>query len=114
MVVEIWDHVLRVLDNGVHAACLLGVDFKKAFNCMDHAHCLRQLRSLGASESSLKGRSMQITIDGIQGGSRPIVRGRGISLPLFLLKGRTLSSLHSMQSDYPPALYHFLLAYDMY
>ena len=49
---------------------------------MDHDHCLHQLQSLGASESSvlivasfLRGRSMQISIDRVQGGSRPIVRG---------------------------------------
>ena len=32
MVVEIWDQILRTLDNGDHTACLLGVEFEKAFN----------------------------------------------------------------------------------
>ena len=53
MMVELWDRVLRVLDEVDQAACLLGIDFEKAFNRMDHDHCLRQLKLLGASDSSL-------------------------------------------------------------
>ena len=31
MIVEIWDRILQSLDNGDNAACLLGLDFEKAF-----------------------------------------------------------------------------------
>lgn len=46
MVVDIWDKVLEAMDKGDKVACLLGVDFKKAFNRMDHSHCLQQLRGV--------------------------------------------------------------------
>ena len=82
MVVEIWDRILRVLDGGDKAACLLGIDYEKAFNRMDHGHCLRQLQKLGASEGSLRmvtsfleNRRMAITIDDEYCGFRDITRG---------------------------------------
>ena len=36
MMFELWDRILRVLDEGDQAACLLGIDFEKVFNRMDH------------------------------------------------------------------------------
>ena len=82
MIVEIWGRVLRVMDDGDHAACLLGLDFEKAFNRMDHGHCLRQLKRLGASKESislaasfLENRVMSLTIQGVHCGERKIVRG---------------------------------------
>ena len=81
MIVEIWDRILSVMDEGDAAACLLGLDFEKTFNRMDHGQCLKQLRILGASESSIMlvksfhhGREMSVTIDGIYCGTRKIVR----------------------------------------
>ena len=72
MMVEIWDKILRVMDEGDQAACLLGIDFEKAFNRMDHGHCLRQLKTLGSSDSSLalvssflSNRSMTIILNGV-------------------------------------------------
>lgn len=44
MIIEIWDRILDVMDNGDKAVCLLSVDFEKAHNRMDHGHCLRQLK----------------------------------------------------------------------
>ena len=59
------------LDDGSSIAVLLGVDYEKAFNRMEHATCLRQLRELGASEGSillvrafLEDRKMTITVAG--------------------------------------------------
>ena len=82
MMVELWDRILRVMDDGDQAACLLGIDFEKAFNRMDHGHCLRQLRALGASDESLalvasflSGRIMTININGVNCGERYILRG---------------------------------------
>ena len=82
MIVEIWDRVLRALDNGDAAACLLGVDFEKAFNRMDHGHCIWKLKRLGASEESLRlvkfflsDRKMSLTLQGKHCGTRDIIRG---------------------------------------
>ena len=82
MIMEIWDRVLRVMDDGDTAVCLLGLDFEKAFNRMDHGHCIRQLEKLGASKESillvrafLEERIMSFTIDGKPCGTRPIIRG---------------------------------------
>ena len=82
MIVEIWDKILEAMDNGDNAACLLGLDFEKAFNRMDHSHCISQLKALGASEESillvrsfLDGRKMSVTVDGVHCGTKKIVRG---------------------------------------
>lgn len=53
MMVELWDKILHVITGGDQAAYLLGIYFEKAFNRMDHGHCLRQLKLMGASDSSL-------------------------------------------------------------
>ena len=83
MLVDIWEKVLVALEGGKIAAVLLGVDYKKAFNRMDHAVCIKQLQKLGASPGSismvrafLERRQMTITIDGIQAKPVNIVRGR--------------------------------------
>ena len=82
MIIELWDRILEVMDDGDTAACLLGLDFEKAFNRMDHGHCIRQLRRLGASAESirlvrsfLEERQMAVTIDGVFCGTRQILRG---------------------------------------
>ena len=71
MMVDLWEKVLTVLEGGQKAAILLGVDYEKAFNRMDHGVCLTQLERLGASEGSLslvraflEERQMTIKIDG--------------------------------------------------
>ena len=70
MMVDLWEKVLTVLEGGQKAAILLGVDYEKAFNRMDHSVCLSQLEKLGASEGSLslvraflEGRQMTIKND---------------------------------------------------
>ena len=52
LLVDAWHKILGGLDRGEHAV-LLGIDYEKAFNRLDHAECLKQLRELGASESSI-------------------------------------------------------------
>lgn len=61
---------------------LLGVDYEKAFNRMDHAICLKQLRRLGTSEGSvslvrafLEGRRKTIKIYEHRPEPHPITRG---------------------------------------
>ena len=82
MLIDLWEEVLEGLEGGKSAAVLLGVDYKKAFNRMEHAACLTKLEELGASEGSLtlvkaflEGRTMQITIDGHTLPLVPIQRG---------------------------------------
>ena len=71
MLIDMWKCVLSALEGGTDAAVLLGVDYEKAFNRMDHGVCLRKLKELGASGGSLalvkaflEDRCMTITIDG--------------------------------------------------
>ena len=49
MLIDIWDRVLESMEGGTNAAVLLGVDYEKAFNRMDHAVCISKLQMLGAS-----------------------------------------------------------------
>ena len=53
MLVIKWEEILEAMEGGKNAAVLLGVDYEKAFNRMDHSVCLRQLDELGASAGSL-------------------------------------------------------------
>lgn len=53
LLISIWDNIMECLETGTSAAVLLGVDFEKAFNKMDHAVCLEQLARLGASAGSI-------------------------------------------------------------
>ena len=70
------------MEGGTNAAVLLGVDFEKAFNRMDHAVCLRQLKKLGASNGSLnlvksflENREMTMRMEGHCPTPVPILRG---------------------------------------
>ena len=69
MLINIWDRVLSALDRGEEAAAVLGINFEKAFNRMDHGHCIRKIMELGGSAGSarmvaafLKDRGMKIKI----------------------------------------------------
>ena len=52
LLVDLYDEVLGSLEKG-NPAVVLGVDFEKAFNRLNHKECLKRLRELGASEPSL-------------------------------------------------------------
>ena len=74
--------VLTAMEGGKNAAVLLGVDYEKAFNRMEHSVCVDRLRRLGASEGSiflvsafLSGRRMTISINGYNAAPVPINRG---------------------------------------
>ena len=51
--VETWDKIMSALDDGDTVANLISVDFEKAFNRMDHLHCLTALSDLGASDNCI-------------------------------------------------------------
>lgn len=82
MLVDLWEKILCALEGGANAAVLLGIDYEKAFNRMEHAVCLKQLQRLGASPGSLslvraflEDRTMTIVIDGAKAKPAPIRRG---------------------------------------
>ena len=69
MLIKLSEQILDALEGGKDAAILLGVNYKKAFNRMDHGVCLRKLKELGSLECSLvlvkaflEDRCMTITI----------------------------------------------------
>ena len=82
MLLDMWEEVLGSMEGGKTAAVLLGVDYEKAFNRMEHAECLDQLRGLEASVGSislvrafLEDRAMTITINGHKASPVKIERG---------------------------------------
>ena len=82
LLVDLWENILGALEGGTHAAVLLGVDYEKAFNRMEHSTCLEKLSLLGASQGSLalvraflEERRMTISIDGHTPDPVPIRRG---------------------------------------
>ena len=52
LLVDLLDRVLAPMEDG-HLSVICSIDFEKAFNRLDHAECLLQLRRLGASEPSI-------------------------------------------------------------
>ena len=81
LLIDLFDKVLGGLDEGNHAI-VLGIDFEKAFNRLDHGQCLEQLRALGASETSvslirsfLSGRVMRTRIGTTLSDPKPLKGG---------------------------------------
>ena len=82
MLIDLWEEIMIALEGGENAALLLGVDYEKAFNRMEHSVCLTQLQRLGASDGSislvrafLEGRQMTVSIKGVKATPIPINRG---------------------------------------
>ena len=48
MMIDMWEAILEGMEGGKTAAVILGVDYEKAYNRMEHAKCIEQLRKLGA------------------------------------------------------------------
>ena len=81
LLIDIHHEILGALDKG-NPAVVLGIDYEKAFNRLDHGECLRQLRRLGASETSiglvrafLTGRRMRVKIGASYSSLRPLLGG---------------------------------------
>ena len=82
LLVDLYESVLSPLEEG-NPSIVLGIDYEKAFNRLDHQECIRQLRRLGATDitlalvrSFLTDRSMRVRVAGelsaarkLQGGS---------------------------------------------
>ena len=82
MLVDISEKVMEALEGGKCAAVLLGVDYEKVFNRMEHAVCLEQLERLNASPQSivivkafLENRTMTISLGGHS--AKPVHISRG-------------------------------------
>ena len=52
LLVDLFDAVLEPMEAGA-SSVVLGIDYEKAFNGLDHRECLRQLRRLGATQTML-------------------------------------------------------------
>ena len=70
LLVDLFERVLEPLEEGC-PSLVLGIDFEKAFNRLDHGKCLDQLANLGASRPSLAlvrsfltGRAMRVRVGG--------------------------------------------------
>ena len=68
LLVDLFEGVLHPMESG-DSSLILGLDYEKAFNRLDHAECLAQLRNLGAPPASialvgsfLTGRTMQVRL----------------------------------------------------
>ena len=81
MLVDLYDSILRPLEEG-NPSVVLGIDFEKAFNRLNHKECLVQLRNLGASpttlalvRSFLTGRSMRVKVGEVLSAPRKLQGG---------------------------------------
>ena len=81
LLTDLYEKILAPLDSS-NPAVVMGIDFEKAFNRLDHRACLRELRRLGASPASLAivrsfltGRKMRVKIGGILSECRTLCGG---------------------------------------
>ena len=81
LLVDMFENILAPLDDG-HPVVILGIDYQKAFNRLDHGECLRQLAALGASAPSIAlvraflcERSMRVKINNTLTGRRRLCGG---------------------------------------
>ena len=70
LLVEVLDDITSTLEDNRMGVALSSIDFSKAFNRLDHSHCLRTLAARGASNSILRllgsflsGRTMTVKVD---------------------------------------------------
>ena len=87
LLVDLFDAILEPMEGGA-SSIVLGIDYEKAFNRLDHRECLDQLHRLGASQTTinlirsfLTNRSMRIRI------------GKLLSSPHFLKGGSPQGSI---------------------
>ena len=80
--VETWQHILEDLEDNRAGTSLLSIDFEKAFNGMDHAQCINDLKNRGASpglismvSAFLHGRKMTVRIGDQMSDPRPAPGG---------------------------------------
>ena len=106
LLVDLFESVLAPLEDGLPSV-LVGLDFEKAFNRLNHHVCLEELRKLGASSTSLNlvrsflaNRTMRVKIHGQLSASK-LLRGgspQGSILGCFLYCAAT----QQLNGDTPP------------
>ena len=82
LLVGMWQRILENLEDPRASVMLTSIDYSKAFNRLDFAHCLRALRAKGASEqlikiiaSFLSCRTMRVKIGDCLSDPRPVLGG---------------------------------------
>ena len=88
MLIDLWEKILEEMDDGKNGVVLLGVDFQKAFNRMEYAVCLEQLKKLGASNGSLAMVKLFLT-----GRRMRMKLGEAISREAIILRGSPQGSV---------------------
>ena len=81
LLVDLFDRVLKPMENG-NPSVILGIDYEKAFNRLDHNICLQKLKQLGASgpsiamvRSFLSQREMKVKLQDGLTGAKPLNGG---------------------------------------
>ena len=107
--IETWNTVLSDLEDHRAASNLVSIDFKKAFNRMDHNTCINVLKQKGASpgtvalvQAFLSGRTMSVKVGKNNSIPRSVPGGspQGSILANFLFCC-TVDSLSSQEPDRP-------------
>ena len=82
LLVEVLDDITSTLEDNRMAAVLSAIDFSKAFNRLDHEHCLRTFAKRGSSTqilnllaSFLSERTMTVRVDSKYSTPRPVNAG---------------------------------------
>ena len=80
--VSLWESILRLLDRPGYCVSILGIDFSKSFNRIDHNHCINSLATLGASTkvlelhaAFLRGRRMSVRVGSVFSRERAVNGG---------------------------------------
>ena len=82
LLVDLFDAVLEPMEAGA-SSVVLGIDYEKAFNCLDHRECLVQLQRLGASQMMIN-----LTRFFLTNRLMRVMVGKLLSSP-YILKGRS-------------------------
>ena len=91
--VELWQKVLENIEDPRASSLLTSIDYAKAFNRLDYAHCIRCLKEKGADAnlirivaSFLSGRVMRVKVGSSLSEPRPVLGGvpQGSLLGVFL------------------------------
>ena len=82
MLVKLWQEVLENIEDPRGASLLTSIDYSKAFNRLDFAHCLKSMKAKGASKeiiniiaSFLTGRTMRVKVGDTMSAPRQVLGG---------------------------------------
>ena len=82
LLAALWETILKTLDQPGKLVSILGIDFSKSFNRINHNHCLGSLARLGASNEVLRlhaaflsSRTMAVRVGSTMSGPRRVNGG---------------------------------------